>query len=338
MTDNLFKKAIAFTDIHFGNKSNSSLFNDDCLEFVEWVIKQGKEQNCETCLFLGDWHHHRAAINVATLNYSIKAIDALSKAFEKIVFIPGNHDEYYRDKRDFNSIAWIKNYSNIKIYNDVEVDGNVAIVPWLVGDEHKGISKIKAKYMFGHLELPHFYMNAMVQMPDIGELKDKDFGGVEHAFSGHFHKRQTRGNITYIGNAFPHNYSDAWDDDRGIMVLEWGGQPVYTAWPDAPKYKTLKLGQLLDDPDKYLLPKTYARVMLDIEISYEEANFIRENFMEKYPIRELSLIQQKLEDTQVDETVEINFESVDSIVYSQLEAVETDFYDKNLLTDIYRNL
>lgn len=78
--------------------------------------------------------------------------------------------------------------------------------------------------------------------------------------------------------------------------------------------------------------------MLDIEISYEEANFIRENFMEKYPIRELSLIQQKLEDTQVDETVEINFESVDSIVYSQLEAVETDFYDKNLLTDIYRNL
>jgi DNA repair exonuclease SbcCD nuclease subunit len=338
MTDNLFKKAIAFTDIHFGNKSNSSLFNDDCLEFVEWVIEQGKEQGCDTCLFLGDWHHHRAAINVATLNYSIKAIDALSKAFEKIVFIPGNHDEYYRDKRDFNSIAWIKNYSNIKIYNEVEVDGNVAIVPWLVGDEHKSISKIKAKYMFGHLELPHFYMNAMVQMPDIGELKDKDFGGVEHAFSGHFHKRQTRGNITYIGNAFPHNYSDAWDDERGVMILEWDKQPEYITWPDAPKYKTLKLGQLLDNPDKYLLPKTYARVMLDIEISYEEANFIRENFMEKYPIRELSLIQQKLEDTQVDETVEINFESVDSIVYSQLEAVETDFYDKNLLTDIYRNL
>jgi len=338
MTDNLFKKAIAFTDIHFGNKSNSTLFNDDCLEFVQWVIKQGKEQGCDTCLFLGDWHHHRAAINVATLNYSIKAIDSLSKAFEKIVFIPGNHDEYYRDKRDYNSIAWIKNYSNITIYNDVTIDGDVAIVPWLVGDEHKSISKLKAKYMFGHLELPHFYMNAQVKMPDTGVLKDKDFGGVEHAFSGHFHKRQTRGNITYIGNAFPHNYSDAWDDDRGAMVLEWDKEPEYFAWPDAPKYKTLKLGQLLDDPDKYLLPKTYARVMLDIEISYEEANFIRENFMDKYPIRELSLIQQKLEDTQVDETMEINFESVDSIVYSQLDAVQSDFYDKNLLTEIYRNL
>ena len=39
---NLFKKAIAFTDIHFGNKSNSLAHNEDCVEFVKWVIKQGK--------------------------------------------------------------------------------------------------------------------------------------------------------------------------------------------------------------------------------------------------------------------------------------------------------
>jgi hypothetical protein len=78
--------------------------------------------------------------------------------------------------------------------------------------------------------------------------------------------------------------------------------------------------------------------MLDIEISYEEANFIRENFMERYPIRELSLIQQKLEDTQLDNSIEINFESVDTIVNSQLQAVQSDFYDKELLMDIYRKL
>ena len=141
-----------------------------------------------------------------------------------------------------------------------------------------------------------------------------------------------------MGNAFPHNYSDAWDDDRGVMILDWDKEPEYKAWPDAPKYKTLKLGQLLNDPGKYLLPKTYARVTLDIEVSYEEATFIRENFMSQYDIRELSLIQQKLEDTEVNENVEINFESVDTIVYSQLEAVESDFYDKDLLMDIYRNL
>ena len=29
-------------------------------------------------------------------------------------------------------------------------------------------------------------------------------------------------NVTYMGNAFPHNYADAGDDERGMMVLEYG--------------------------------------------------------------------------------------------------------------------
>ena len=34
MTENLFKKAAVFTDIHFGLKSNSKIHNDDCEAFV----------------------------------------------------------------------------------------------------------------------------------------------------------------------------------------------------------------------------------------------------------------------------------------------------------------
>ena len=335
---NLFKKAIAFTDIHFGNKSNSYAHNEDCVEFVDWIIKQGKEQKCETCLFLGDWHHHRASINVATLNYSIDALTKLSQAFDQVIFIPGNHDEYYRDKRDFNSVSWARHIPNLRFFNDITVEGDVAIVPWLVGDEYKQMHKLEAKYMIGHFELPHFYMNAMVQMPDHGELKSDAFQGIERVFTGHFHKRQERKNISYIGNAFPHNYSDAGDDERGCMFLEWGQPHVFKAWDNAPKYRVLKLSNLLDNPDKLLLPKTYARIHLDIDISYEEANFIRETFSEQYDVRELALIPQKAIDTDFDETVDVNFESVDSIVISQLGSVQSDVYDNNLLMDIYRNL
>ena len=134
---NLFKKAIAFTDIHFGNKSNSSAHNEDCVEFVKWVINKAKEENCETCLFLGDWHHQRASINVQTLNHSVEALSLLSNAFDQIVFIPGNHDEYHRDRRDVNSITWAKHVPNVRIFNDITVEGDVAIDPWLVGDEYK---------------------------------------------------------------------------------------------------------------------------------------------------------------------------------------------------------
>ena len=51
---NLFKKAIVFTDIHFGLKSNSLQHNQDCEAFVSWAIKTGQEHGCETGLFLGD--------------------------------------------------------------------------------------------------------------------------------------------------------------------------------------------------------------------------------------------------------------------------------------------
>ena len=40
---NLFRKAIVFTDIHFGLKSNSLLHNQDCSRFVDWIIKTGQE-------------------------------------------------------------------------------------------------------------------------------------------------------------------------------------------------------------------------------------------------------------------------------------------------------
>ena len=95
---NLFKKAAVFTDIHFGLKSNSQLHNDDCLAFVKWAVAKAKEEGCETCFFLGDYNHHRASINIATLQYGLHALEKLNENFYNVYFIPGNHDLYYRDK------------------------------------------------------------------------------------------------------------------------------------------------------------------------------------------------------------------------------------------------
>ena len=66
---NLFKKAAVFTDIHFGLKSNSLQHNQDCSDFVDWFIKKAKSEGCETCFFLGDYNHHRASINIHTLQF-----------------------------------------------------------------------------------------------------------------------------------------------------------------------------------------------------------------------------------------------------------------------------
>ena len=341
MAEQLFKKVAVFTDIHFGLKSNSKQHNDDCERFIDWYIEQAKENGCDVGIFSGDWHHNRNALNLTTMDASLRSLEKLGKAFERFYFFPGNHDLYYKDKRDIHSVVFGRHVPGVTIVDHPEVIGDVALVPWMVGEEWKDVVKMQCRYMFGHFELPHFKMNAMVEMPDTGEVKASDFKNQELVFSGHFHKRQVQNNIHYIGNAFPHNYADAWDDERGMMILEWGGQPTYIDWPDCPKYRTVKLSRLLNETEELLTPKNlYLRVVLDLPISYEEANFIKENFTAQYDIREISLLPDTSAEDDLNniETGEVDFESVDQIVTDQINSIETDTYDTKLLLDIYRGL
>jgi DNA repair exonuclease SbcCD nuclease subunit len=335
----LFKKVACFTDIHFGLKSNSATHNQDCEDFVDWFIAEAEKEGCETCIFLGDWHHNRNSINLITLDTSMRCLEKLGAAFEQFYWFPGNHDLFYKDKRDIHSSSFGRHIPGVTVVEKVTTIGDVTLVPWLVGDEWKTISQVKSKYMFGHFELPLFYMNAMVQMPDHGELKAEHFKHQDYVFSGHFHKRQQRDKIVYIGNAFPHNFSDTWDDDRGMMFMSWGGKPEYRIWPDAPKFRSLKLSRLLDEKDTLMKSKMYLKVNLDIDISFEEANFIKETFVAAHDIREISLIQDKDNlDAVTEDAADSKFESVDQIVTEQLVAIESDSFDKKVLLDIYNNL
>jgi hypothetical protein len=308
------------------------------LDFVDWFILKAKEEGCETCLFLGDWNHHRASINIHTLQFGLQALEKLNNAFDQVFFIPGNHDLYYRDRRDIHSIEWAKHLPNVTIVNDFFKQGDVSIVPWLVQDDYKKLKKLSGKYLFGHLELPHFHMNAMIAMPDHGEINESHLSGFDQAFSGHFHKRQARKNIWYIGNAFPHNYADAGDDARGMMILDWGQDPVFHSWPRQPLFRVYKLSEVLENPEGLLLIDSHVRVHLDIDISYEEANFLRETLIPEHKLREMTLIPIKGEQTEQTTGGTLQFESVDQIVLESINAIESEAFDKRLLLDIYNNL
>lgn len=340
MKSNLFKKVACFTDIHFGLKSNSPTHLKDCEEFVDWFIATARENGCETAIFLGDWSHHRNSLSLFTLDSSLRSLEKLGQAFEQFFWFPGNHDLFYKDKRDVHSSAFGRHIPGVTVVEDILTQGDVTLVPWMVGDEWKTMKSVRSRYVFGHLELPLFYMNAMVQMPDHGQLQTDHFAnGPEYVFSGHFHKRQQKGNVIYIGNAFPHNFADVGDDDRGMMILEWGGKPQFINWPDAPKYRSLKLSELIDNKDKIMRSKMHIKVHLDIDISFEEAGFIKETFMKEYDVREISLIQDKTNlEGSFDDNPDTKFESVDKIVAEQLVNIDSQQFDPKTLLEIYHNL
>jgi len=335
----LFKKVACFTDLHVGAKSNSTVHLQDCEDFVDWFIAQAQEAGCETAIFLGDWSHNRNSMNLYTLDTSIRCLEKLGAAFEQFFWFPGNHDLFYKDKRDIHSSVFGRHIPGVTVVEGVTTLNDVTLVPWLVGDEWKTMRNISSRYVFGHFELPKFFMNAMVQMPDHGELRAEDFVGPEYVFSGHFHKRQQNHNVIYIGNAFPHNFSDSWDDERGMMMMEWGGQPEYKTWPDAPKFRTIKLSELIDRKDEIMLSKMYLRVNLDIDISFEEANYIKETFIKDYDIREISLVQDKSNlESSYEDNPDTKFESIDNIVTDQLVNIDSGQFDKKILLDIYNDL
>lgn len=336
---NFFKKAAVFTDLHWGLKNNSLVHNADCADFIDWFIETAKANKCETCIFMGDWTHNRATINIQTLFFSIKALEKLNAAFDNVYVICGNHDLYLKDNRSIHSIEWAKHLTNIHIVDDWLTDGDVTLIPWIVGDEHKRIQKLKSKYVFGHFELPHFKMNSLVTMPDHGNVHSEDFDKIEKVFSGHFHMRQVKNNIHYIGNAFPHNFADAGDRDRGCMIMEWGGEPEYHSWDNQPLYTVTKLSNLIDNASTMLRTNMHVRVELDIPISYEEANFIKDTFIRDYSLREMALIPLKQMGVEVDlAQTDIKFESIDNIVEEQLSNINSDFYDAGLLLKIYQSV
>jgi hypothetical protein len=86
--------------------------------------------------------------------------------------------------------------------------------------------------------------------------------------------------------------------------------------------------------------KTYCRVTLDVGITYEEANFIKETFAQQFNLREIALMPSKKEEHTQDwnKGVDIQVENVDSIVMSQLDSIQSETIKKEMLVDIYRGL
>lgn len=338
MSKQLFKNAAMASDIHFGAKNNSKVFNEDIVAFFKWFIEESKQRNCDTCIILGDWHDSRSSINVLTLNYSVTVLKMLSDNFDHTYIITGNHDLFYREKREIHSLPMGAYIDNITIVDEpLEID-DCLIVPWLVDNEWKTMVKSKAKYIFSHLELPGFKMNAMVEMPDHGGLNGKHFKNQDYVFTGHFHKRQYKDNIHYIGNPFGHNYGDAGDTERGACFLEWDGKPEYINYDAGPVYHNLELSTLLDDPDKYAASNAHIKVSVDIDLSYEEVIAIRDTFSNEYTVREFKLLPQKVECEYDDIDVSEEHATIDGLVVSAISTIESDSFDINLIMDIYDKL
>ena len=86
--------------------------------------------------------------------------------------------------------------------------------------------------------------------------------------------------------------------------------------------------------------KTHCRITLDVPITYEEANYIKETFAQQYDLREIALMPGKKEEHAQDWSagVDIEVENVDQIVLNQLKTIESSTIKSDTLIQIYNGL
>lgn len=216
-------KVIVFGDLHFGMRGDSSIFHEYQKEIILKKIlpylNENKE-NISRLVFLGDIFDRRKSVNISTLKL-VKWFFSQLREF-KITMIVGNHDVFYRNTNEVNSPSLIlREYENITIYDHLPVqEGSFLFVPWIspeTNDEALSlIQKSTAKILFGHLEINNAILIG-TQRCDFGFNSDI-FSHFQYVFSGHFHKRQTFGNIIYTGCLWELTRDDAYQD-KGFFTI-----------------------------------------------------------------------------------------------------------------------
>lgn len=342
----LFDKAIVFTDIHFGLKNDSAQHNNDCISFINWMISVAKDQNIDTCVFCGDYFHNRKFVNSSTLLAGMSGLSLLNDNFKNTYFLVGNHDMYHKNRRDINSTNIAGLYPNIKFIKDITTIKDSTFVPFLIEDEHLSLTGLDSTFVFGHFELPGYLLNKMSEMPDHGK-ENHDMFNSRYVISGHFHKRQQKTNkhgtkIIYTGNCFGHNFSDSWDDERGLMIIDHSSEPVFIEWPDAPTYRDIKYTDFVTKEQHVCKKNGTIKIYLDELIDTQQMGAIRDR-LKQNGIRDVIFAPIKtsvndIDENAIEQALEVQETKLDNIVISQLQAVKSDTLDNQLLVQLYLDL
>ena len=214
-------KIAVLNDTHCGIRNSSEVFLDNAEKFYNEVFfPECEKQDIKQILHLGDYYDHRKFVNFKALNHNRRVfLDQLRKRGMSMDIIPGNHDTYYKNTNELNSLkeclGHYMNEVNIVMEPKVMKYGslNVGLVPWICNDNYEQcmnfIRDCKADWIGAHLELKGFEMmrgltNTHGMSPDI-------FKRFELVLTGHYHVGSKKDNIWYLGSQMEFFWSDAHD-------------------------------------------------------------------------------------------------------------------------------
>ena len=221
-------KVAIITDTHYGARKGSKLFHDYFEKFYRDVFFPNlKKYGIDTVIHMGDAFDSRRGIEFKSLQWAKRVVfDPLKEAGIKMHLIVGNHDAYYKNSNEINSVELLlTEYDNVIPYSkatEVNIDGlGVLFIPWICEDNEKEtlqlIKKTDCPFAMGHLELNGFRVNRQIVM-DHGHESEL-YSKFTKVFSGHYHTRSDDGRVYYLGNPYELYWTDV-GDRRGFTFFD----------------------------------------------------------------------------------------------------------------------
>ena len=336
-------KIALITDTHFGARNDNLNFNDYFYKFYEELFfPYLKENNITTAIHLGDVMDRRKYISYRIAkDFRERFLDQ----FDDIQFhmLVGNHDTYYKNTNDVNSLAELVDgkYGNIKVYpkaTEVTFDGcKILFVPWINAENFENTVKaVKATdsiCAMGHLELNGFRAHRGHVMED-GMACDL-FDKFDKVFSGHYHTRSDNGKIFYLGNPYEMFWNDV-NDTRGFHIFD---TDTLTHTPVNNPYKLFYNIYYEDTNHKLFNATEYENKIVKVIVRKKTKPKDFEKFIDKLytvGVHDLKIIEnfeiQESEEFDIDEE-----ENTLSILNRYIDESEFDL-DKNIIKGIFQDL
>ena len=220
-------KIAIITDTHFGARNDNQNFNNYFYKFYDNLFFPTLEdRGIDTCIHMGDVMDRRKYISYKIANdFRVKFIQRFQKSKINLHMLVGNHDTYYKNTSDVNSLEELIKFPRIKVYKDPTIvkfdDLPIVFMPWINSNNYaksvKLLSSAKTDILMGHLEINGFEMHRG-QIAQ-GSYDKELFRRFDTVFSGHYHHKSDDGQIYYLGTPYEIMWND-WNDPKGFHIFD----------------------------------------------------------------------------------------------------------------------
>ena len=283
-------KVCCISDVHIGVHQNSSLWHDITLEWAQWLAKDLKQKNISDIIISGDFFHYRDEIAVNTMHFVTSVLN-LWKDFN-IIMLVGNHDAYYKDRSDVNSLSILDGWTNISVVSELTTatlfGKESTFCPWGIPS-----NKIdKCDVIFGHFEIQNFKQNSF-KVCSSGTRAADLLKKSSLIISGHFHIRAERsydnGTILYLGNPYQMDFGDV-DSIKGYYILDFDTLKYeFTENKLSPRHHKVYLSELakigsITEEIKNKFNNNFVKFIIDKNISPDEVDIVLKRFGALNPV------------------------------------------------------